>query len=183
LIRVRGILLGLAVIVSGSASAWAQIAIYGQATGASLRFPNSSHMYGGTFGAYATKTVGPISMGADFRGGLLKRGSSVGVFNDTALDMGLLGFRIAVSPGVIPHLPSLMPYAEVLGGLGYWRGGVGVTRQDATHSLAEVVAGLDYAITPIVKWRVAEVTYGRAGAYPGRINPVTVSTGIVLQLP
>ena len=180
---VRGIMLGLAAIVLWGAPARAQIAIYGQATGASLRFPNTSHLYGGTFGFYDTKRTGPITIGGDFRGGLLKRGSSVGSFNDQAMDLGQLGVRVAVAPGVLPLLHSLMPYAEALGGIGYWRGGVGVTRQDATHSLVQLIAGADYAIVPHIHWRVVEFSYGRAGADPGRINPEMLSTGIVLQLP
>jgi hypothetical protein len=183
LIRVRGILLGLAVAILGSASAWAQIAIYGQATGATLQFPNAQHVYGGSFGVFDVKAVGPISIGADFRGALLGKGSSVGPYNSTALDMGQLGVRVAVSPGVIPHLPALMPYAEVLAGVGYWRGGVGVTRQDKMHSLAQIIGGLDYAIKPLIHWRVVEFSYARAGAQPGHINPMTLSSGIVLQLP
>jgi hypothetical protein len=175
-------MLGLVVTVLGVAAARAQIAIYAQATGASLQFPNTSHLYGGTFGFYDTKRTGPISIGADFRGGVMQRGSSVGYFNDQALAMGQLGVRVAVAPGVMPGLHSLMPYAEGLAGFGYWRGGVGVTRQDANHSLIQLVAGADYAIVPHVQWRVIEFTYGRAGADPGRINPETLSTGIVLQL-
>jgi hypothetical protein len=183
LIRVRGIVLGLVVAALGSASAWAQIAIYGQATGATLQFPNSAHMYGGTFGFYDVKPVGPITIGADFRGALLGRGSSVGPYNSTALDMGQLGVRVAVAPGTLHFARSLMPYAEALIGLGYWRGGVGVTRQDAKHSMEQIIVGADYAIKPHVHWRVVEFSYGRAGAAPGHINPMTLSTGIVLQLP
>jgi hypothetical protein len=159
------------------------MAFYAQATGASLQFPNTSHLFGGTFGFYDTKRTGPVTIGADFRGALLKRGSSVGPFNDQALDMGQLGVRVAGAPGVIPVLHSLMPYAEGLIGLGYWRGGIDVTRQDKTHALMQIVAGVDYAIVQHVQWRVVEFSYGRAGAQPGFINPETLSTGIVLQLP
>ncbi len=177
--------MGLTIIALCGATTQAQtpteIAIYGQATGASLQFPNTSHLLGGTFGIYDVKRTGPITIGADFRGALLKRGSSVGVYNDQALDMGQLGVRVAAAPGVLP-LHSLMPYAEALVGLGYWRGGVSVTRQDKMHGMMQVIAGIDYAIVPKVHWRVIEFSYGRAGAQPGFINPETLSTGIVLQL-
>jgi hypothetical protein len=175
--------LGLAVVVLGSASAKAQIAVYGEATGATLQFPNAAHVYGGTFGFYDVKPVGPITIGADFRGALLKRGSSQGIYNDTALDFGQLGVRVAAAPGAIPMLHSLMPYGEAMLGVGYWRGGVGVARQDKTHALMQLIVGADYAIKPRVHWRVVEFSYGRAGAQPGFINPMTLSTGIVLQLP
>jgi hypothetical protein len=175
--------LGLAVAALLSTSARAQIAIYGQATGGNLNFPNASHVYGGTFGIYDTKRVGLISIGADFRGVILQRGSKYGFFNDTALDAGQLGVRVAGAPGAIPKVHSLMPYLEGTIGVGYWRGGVGVTRQDKTHALMQIVAGADYAIVPRIHWRVVEFTYGRAGAQPGFINPETLSIGIVLQLP
>jgi hypothetical protein len=178
-----GIVLGLAVAAFLSTSARAQIAIYGQATGATLRFPNASHVYGGTFGFYDVKPVGPITIGADFRGVILQRGSKYGFFNDTALDAGQLGVRVAGAPGLIPKVHSLMPYLEGTFGIGYWRGGVGVTRQDKTHALVQIIAGADYAIVPRIHWRVVELSYGRAGAQPGFINPITLSTGIVLQLP
>jgi hypothetical protein len=182
-VRVCGIVLGLAVVVFGSAAAKAQIAVYGEATGATLQFPNAAHVYGGTFGFYDVKRAGPVTVGADFRGALLKRGSSQGIYNDTALDYGQFGVRVAAAPGVIPMLHSLMPYGEALFGLGYWRGGVGVTRQDKDHALFQGIVGADYAIKPRVHWRVVEFSYGRAGAQPGFINPMTLSTGIVLQLP
>jgi hypothetical protein len=180
--RVYGMVLGLAAMALWVSPARGQIAIYGEATGASLQFPNSSHVYGGTFGFYDTKPVGPVSVGLDFRGALLKRGSSVGPYNDTALDTGQFGVRVAANPGVLP-LHSLIPYAEGTIGVGYWRGGVGVTRQDKMHALMQIIAGLDYAIVPRVHWRVVEFSYGRAGAQPGFINPMTLSTGIVLPLP
>jgi hypothetical protein len=182
-VRVCGIVLGLAVVMFGGAAAKAQIAVYGEATGATLRFPNASHVYGGTFGFYDVKPVGPVTIGADFRGALLKRGSSLGIYNDTALDYGQFGVRVAAAQGAIPLLHSLMPYGEAMFGVGYWRGGVGVARQDKTHALFQAIVGADYAIKPHVHWRVVEFSYGRAGAQPGFINPMTLSTGIVLQLP
>jgi hypothetical protein len=162
------------------AQAQKQIAIYGEATMGNLQFPNTSHLLGGTFGIYETKTVGPVAIGGDLRGGLLKRGSSVGSYNDQALDMGQLGVRVSASPHVLPL--SLMPYAEGLIGLGYWRGGIGVTRQDKTHALMQVVAGVDVRVYKQLEWRIAEFSYGRAGAQPGRIHPETFSTGIVIVL-
>jgi hypothetical protein len=177
-----GMVLGLAVAVLAAAPARAQIAIYGQATGGDLQFAQSSHVYGGTFGIYDTRRYGPVSAGLDFRGGLMKRGSSVGLYNDTALDTGQFGVRVAAAPGLLPFAHSLMPYAEALIGLGYWRGGVGVTREDGNHFLAQLAVGLDYTIVPHVEWRVAEFTYGRDGAMPGHINPETLSTGIVLRV-
>ena len=173
--------LGLAAAFFLSMPAWGQISVYGQATGANLQYPNTSHLYGGTFGLLATKPVGPLSMGADFRGAMLHRGSSVGAYNDQSLDMGQLGVRVAAAPHVLPL--SLMPYAEALAGLGYWRGGISTSRQDKNHSMFQVVVGTDVPVYKRLQWRVFEATYGRAGAQPGSINPITVSTGFVINLP
>lgn len=181
--RVSGIVLGLASIFFAGGAAQAQMAVYAEASGGSLHFAGTPHMFGSTFGIYDVKQVGPVTMGADFRGAMMKRGSNNGFFNDTALDYGQFGFRIAAAPGAIKPLPKLMPYAEATVGLGYWRGGVDTLRQDATHALMQGILGADYAITPRVHWRVVEFTYGRAGAMPGFIQPATLSTGIVLQLP
>ena len=73
------------------------------------------------------------------RGGVLERGSNKGPNTDTVLDMGQFGVRVAAAPGVLPV--RLVPYVEVLTGLGYWRGGVSVTRQDGNHLFTQVVGG------------------------------------------
>lgn len=138
-------------------------------------------MYGATFGIYKVKQAGPVALGADFRGVMVKRGGSQQSINDTKLDEGQFGFRAAASPHVLPY--SLMPYGEALIGLGYWRAGYGALRQDKTHALMQLVVGLDVPVYKAVQWRVAEFSYARAGAQPGFINPMSVSTGIVIQLP
>lgn len=138
-------------------------------------------MYGATFGIYKVKQAGPVSLGADFRGVMVKRGGTQGSIDDTKLDEGQFGFRAAAAPHVLPY--SLMPYGEALIGLGYWRGGHGALRQDKTHALMQVVVGVDIPVYKAVEWRVAEFSYARAGAQPGFINPMSFSTGIVIQLP
>ena len=100
--RVCGILLGLAAMLIGSMSARAQVAMYGEATGGTLKFQETPHIYGGTFGFYDTKRVGAVGIGADFRGGVLERGSNKGPNTDTVLDMGQFGVRVAAAPGVLP---------------------------------------------------------------------------------
>jgi hypothetical protein len=178
--RVRGIILGLgAMVLLSVPAARAQLAMYAQATGASLQLPNTAHVYGATFGFYDTKRLGLVAIGPDFRGAILKRGDSQGLYTDQALDTGLGGVRVTITPRALP----LMPYGEATIGLGYWRGGVGTTRQDSTHAMMQLVAGVDYTIVPRVDWRVAEFSYGRVGGELGFINPETLSTGIVLRLP
>ena len=179
--RVCGILLGLAGILAGSTPARAQFAMYGEATGGTLKFQETPHIYGGTFGFYDTKHHGPVLIGWDLRGGFLERGSNKGPNTDTVLAQGQGGLRVALAPGILSQ--SLVPYAEVLTGLGYWRGGVSVTRQDANHLLTQVVAGLDYRVTKKIDWRVAEFSYGRLGAQPGAIYPMMLSTGVAIRFP
>ena len=178
----RVVTCGIALLFGWSLRATGQqFAVYGEATGATLQFQETSHMYGGTFGFYDMKPVGPVSMGADFRGVMVKRGGTNGSINDQKLDAGQFGFRISASKGVLPF--SMMPYGEAMIGLGYWRGGVGVLRQDKTHALMQGLVGIDVPVFRSVQWRVVEFSYGRAGAQPGFINPEMISTGIVIQLP
>jgi hypothetical protein len=137
-------------------------------------------MPGATFGFYNAKASGPVSVGPDFRGEILRKGGTQGPFSDQVLESGQFGLRAAASPKVLPL--SLKPYVEGTLGLAYWRGGVGVTRQETTHFIMQVVAGVDCPIAHHFEWRVIEFTYGRAGAQPGFISPETLSTGVVLRL-
>ncbi len=181
--RALGVVLGVAVALLGAATAGAQIqyGMYGEASGGSLRFQQTPHIYGGTFGFFAVKRPGPVDIGADFRGGILGRGSYRGPNTNTFLDMGQVGVRVSAAPGVLAY--SLQPYGEVLTGLGYWQGGVGVLRQYSNHLLTQFVAGLDYNATSRLGWRVAEFSYGVLGATPGHIDPMMLSTGIVVHIP
>lgn len=177
----QGFALGCTLIGGLVLSAPAQIAVYGEATGSSLQFQQTPHMYGATFGIYKVKPVGPVALGADFRGVMVKGGGSQGSIDDAKLDEGQFGLRVATSPSVLPL--SLMPYAEALVGLGYWRGGLGVLRRDRTHALMQLVVGADVPVYRSVQWRVIEFSYARAGSQPGFINPISVSTGFVIRLP
>jgi hypothetical protein len=162
---------------SRSLSQWA---VYGQGTGGTLQFENTADMPGATFGFYNVKPSGPVSVGMDFRGEILRRAGTQGPFSDQVFESGQFGLRAAASPKVLPH--SLTPYVEGTLGVAYWRGGVGVTRQEASHFTIQVVTGLDFPIAHHFEWRVIEFTYGRAGAMPGFISPATLSSGIVLRL-
>jgi len=178
--QVRSMVWALAAIGLLSVPAQAQWAIYAQASGSNLQVPNTTNVYGATFGFYDTKKAGPVLLGADFRGAMMGRGNTSGSYTDQALDMGLLGVRVAAAPGKL----RLMPYVEALLGRGYWRGGEGITRQDSTHGMLQGVAGVDYRMSAHVDWRVVEFGYARVGAeLGGFINPETLSTGIVLRLP
>lgn len=176
-----GLALGMALAGIAAAPAKAQLAAYGEATDANLRFQGTPHMVGGSFGLFYTKTAGPVAAGVDFRGVMVKRGGSLGSENDTKLDEGQLGIRVAAAHGVLPF--SLMPYGEALLGLGYWRGGVNVAREDQSHVLFQGIAGVDLPLYKRLDWRVIEASYARVGAYPGSIDPIAVSTGLVYHFP
>lgn len=174
---VLGVALSAIFVVPGKA----QISVYGEATDASLQFKGTPHMPGGTFGLFKTKPVGPVAMGADFRGVIVKRGGTQGSIDDTKLAEGQFGFRISAGQHVLPL--GLMPYGEALLGLGYWRGGLGVLRQDGNHALLQGVAGIDVPVHGRFDWRIVEFSYARVGAYPGSIDPISVSTGFVYHFP
>lgn len=176
-----GVVLGWALAIMCAAPAKAQLAAYGEATDASLRFQGTPHMLGGTFGLFYTKPVGPVAVGVDFRGVMVKHGGTMKSENDTKLDEGQFGLRLSAGHNILPL--SLMPYAEGLFGLGYWRGGVNVFRQDKRHALVQAVVGVDLPVYKRLDWRVVEFSYARAGAQPGSINPIAVSTGFVYHFP
>lgn len=165
--------------VAASQPAQAQWGIYFQGTGAGLRVANTNHLYGSTFGFYDQKNAGHLTLGADFRGTLLDAGNAQGSFSDERLDYGLFGLRAAANP----NRYHLMPYAEGLVGVGYFREGQGVTRQDQKSGALQAVGGVDMQIHGRWEWRVAEVTYSRLRGQLYTVNPITISSGIVIRLP
>jgi hypothetical protein len=174
-------MLGLVLLLWG-ARAEAQTGLYLQGTASLLQFQNTPFMYGATFGGFRMKNAGPVSLGGDFRGGVTESHNGTSApLTDEALDFGLLGVRVAASPRMLPL--SIKPYAEAMIGFGYWRGGSSVQRQDKNHMLIQFIGGVDVPVSKHFDWRVAEFTFGRAGAQPGSIHPITVSTGIVVRLP
>jgi len=175
-------MLGLAAMLFCGAPAKAQVGLYLQGTASLLQFQNTPFMYGATFGGFRMKDAGPVSLGPDFRGGITESHNGTSApLTDEALDFGLFGVRVAASPRILPL--SMKPYAEAMIGESYWRGGYSILRQDKYHMLVQFVGGVDMPVSKHFDWRVAEFTYGRAGAQPGSIHPITVSTGIVLRIP
>ena len=169
-------------VAVGARSAKAQVGLYLQGTASLLQFRDTPFMYGASFGGYRLKDAGPVSVGLDVRGSITESHNGTSApLTDEALDSGLFGVRVAASPRVLPL--SLKPYGEALIGVAYWRGGLSVARQDKYHMLVQFVGGVDLPVSKRLDWRVAEFTFGRAGAQPGSIYPISVSTGIVLRLP
>lgn len=153
---------------ASSPSAYAQTGIYAQVTGQSNDLNTSSGWFwGATFGLYKDRySAGPVHLGADFRGAILKH-------DQAQFSSGLGGLRLTVVPHVIPF----KVYAEALGGVGIVTNG-----NTATHAQYQLNGGVEYTILPRIDWRVAEIAYnGFSGTGTG--NPIALSSGIVFRLP
>jgi hypothetical protein len=149
-------------------AAHAQTGIYVQFTGQSNDLNSSSGwFFGPTFGFYKDRhSVGPVHLGVDFRGAILKH-------DQARFDSGLGGLRLTF----VPHVVPFKIYAEALGGVGIVSNG-----STTTHGQYQVNGGLEYTILPRIDWRVAEIAYnGYSGTGTG--NPVGLSSGLVFRLP
>lgn len=160
-------------IFLGPLYAKAQVGVYGEFSAAKINQPNTSWVYGPTFGAYYDPWHVPfIGAGIDLRVAFLSTGS-------TTLDSGLAGPRLVF----IPHVLPFQPYVEVLGGIGHDQFGQGVAKQTATDFEYQFLGGLDTTILPRIDWRVVEFSYGGVSGLGSSLNPETLSTGIVVRLP
>lgn len=178
LVRV-GFLALMAMMVFSPMAKAQQYALYMMGTAGNLRTPDTGYAYGGTMGLYREKQGTPlVAWALDMRFTLADGGEVQGAYTDKRLDTGLFGFRLAATP----HM-RLKPYVEGALGYGYWRGGIGLTRQDQHTSVLQGIGGVDYRINSRMDWRVAEVTYSRMSGQIHFINPITMSTGIVLRIP
>jgi opacity protein-like surface antigen len=176
----------------------AQLGVYGTFNAARLNLPvdnsNSDNWaYGGGAGAYLQHGHFVfLSAGLDLRFEDLK-GSSSGSgystsYNETA---GYIGPRLAFRPHILP----VQPYVEALVGAAHIQDTNNVqeltpngiltvnTSPSETKFSYQIVGGLDYTLLPRIDWRVAEVGYGTLKAFGDSVNPISVSTGIVIRLP
>jgi len=146
---------------------------------------NPSGLGGGVY--YDFKTLGPIRLGGDVRGGVLhsnRSASSVtGGKNATTANTVLAGVRASFKT----PFAALKPYIEGAGG---W------TRSDATEAAHtydnfaqyEVFAGADVRIFPMLDLRAIELGIGNmnrfgSGSGTGSVTVKTIGAGIVLHLP
>ena len=182
------LLAAFASVISLSATAHAQVGVYGEFTVnrltgmASSPEPtpnitstrtNSVDPLGGTGGVYYDRwKLGPVKIGADLRGSILttKRGAYVNFNGGGARINSVLG-----GVRVVFHTPvlALKPYVEGLAGLGksdyglLYNGG-GVTSNGIVGNSTvlrnnfeyQALAGLDIKLLPILDYRVAELGYG-----------------------
>ncbi len=113
--------------------AGAQIAVYGTFSAANFQLPNTGWQYGSTFGIYDNRwTIPFFAVGIDSRGSVIG-GKHAGIAS------GLVGPRLAFKPHVLP----IMPYVEVLGGVGHAEYGEGSAAGSATKFEYNFVGGLD----------------------------------------
>jgi hypothetical protein len=155
------------------ATAHAQTALYGQFSASHFNsLPNTNEWgYGGGFGLYSDFQKIPFGkVGGDVRLQFTRPAT-----NTTLFSM-LLGPRIALHPHIIP----LNPYAEFLFGAGHFS--YGNNAPSTTQFDWRVLGGLDKTVLPHLDWRVIEVSYGQLNTYSGQLQPITISTGIVLRL-
>jgi len=153
-------------LLASAPAAHAQTGVYVQFTGQTNDVNSNGWFWGPTFGFYQDRhSAGPVHLGLDFRGAILKHDSA-------QFDSGLGGLRLTIVPHVIPF----KIYAEALAGIGIVANGA-----STTHAQYQVNGGLEYTILPHIDWRVAEVAYnGYSGTGTG--NPVGLSSGLVLRL-
>jgi len=169
-----------------SASAHAQIGIYGKFDATQLNTSNGSAFEipgwysGGGAGIYDDFLhLGPIDLGADLRGDLLAG-------NGQKYRSALAGLRLALKAPILP----IRAYVQGSAGVGV-PSHSGLAGSGAIYDNKfeyQVLGGVDYAIFPHLDWRVAEVGYGRlTGISDGGVTPAsslfTISSGLVVRLP
>ena len=184
----KAVLFLVAVAVATTASAHAQLGVYGEFTVDRLSNiasspqplpPNSTDPafkrkdtvdpLGGTGGVYYDfLKLGPVKLGADVRGSILttKRGAYVNFNGPGARIYSALG---GVRASFQTPVKSLKPYIQISAGLGRSDYGLFVYRPPSQAPVPNAIfsnfqyeglAGLDIKLLPIVDWRVAEFGYG-----------------------
>jgi hypothetical protein len=205
--NISKVLLALTSALLTVATAQAQLSAYGTVTvrrmtdipytQGTTSFTNGSFDPVGATGGifYDFRTVGPVRLGADVRGTIANstQGAiSVANAGGGHLDSGLGGIRASFHTPFVP----IKPYAEGMVGVARTNFGTqfnnglattGLTKQTgiqlSSHLEYDVFAGVDYAILPILDFRIVELGYGAVQG-SGHTYPVqSLSTGIVIHLP
>ena len=205
----KAVLVLAAVTAVATASAHAQLGVYGEFTVNRLSNIASSPLpetpttlankrndtvdpIGGTGGVYYDfLKLGPVKLGADLRGSILttKRGAYVNFNGSGARIYSALGGVRAVFH--TPFVP-LKPYIQ--GSVGLGRTDYGLISASSTNGQVvlhnnfeyEGLAGLDIKLLPVLDWRVAEFGYGGLNPFGADSHnyPIKqVSMGFVFHLP
>jgi hypothetical protein len=190
---VGALLVFAALTISSAAPARAQGAIYGVVTGERVsgftcQDPQNNcannngkeEPYGGTFGVYYDfRSIGPVRLGADFRGSVLNAAKSAeyyGTSPDQIRHYSALG---GLRGSIGTPIKILHPYAEVAGGYARY---IGTLVPTANYTQVQGLVGVDVNLLPWLDLRAIE--FG-AGAIFGPANHSTqsIGAGLVLHLP
>ncbi|MDE3104312.1 MAG: hypothetical protein KGK08_03970 [Acidobacteriota bacterium] len=177
--RTAALALLTVVVFAGGQRAIAQIGLYGGLTGAKPAAANTAWMFGPSAGVYFNRGYGVVAAGPDVRGAFLSRGDTTGSGSSESLKTLLLGYRLAVTPHVLPF----KPYGEVLGGLGSLTAGQGAARTTGLHPAYGFAVGLDWTILPRLDLRALEFADERFTGNAGAFSEQILTTGVVLRLP
>jgi hypothetical protein len=204
-----GKFVGLVLVTLGCAAAQAQFGVYGtysatRMNGIQCLDPSGhcssgggvvspSGLGGGVY--YDFKTLGPLRLGIDARGGIAKSNKSAvnssGGDGATISNYGLAGVRAQI------HVPYtfLKPYVEAAAGIArsdatepYTLVGGSVTKPYDNFVQYQGIAGVDVKVLPILDLRAIELGIGnmnRIGSGNGTssVGVKTIGVGIVLHLP
>ncbi len=200
--NLRKVLLLLAVATFITATAPAQLGVYGTFTASRLgniksspEIPNSNGVnndvspLGGTGGIYYDFfKLGPVKLGADLRGSIAttKRGAYTNANGGGArVNSALFGVRASFHT---PIFHSLKPYLQASAGIGSSNYGLlysnGVTLRNNFEYMG--FAGVDIPILPIMDFRLVEIGMGGLnpfGTTSHNYSLQSVSTGVVFHLP
>jgi len=200
--NLRKALLLLAVATFVTATAPAQLGVYGTFTASRLGNIKSSpeissstgvnndvSPLGGTGGIYYDFfKLGPVKLGADLRGSIVttKRGAYTNANGGGArINSALFGVRASFHT---PVLHSLKPYLQASAGIGSSNYGLlysnGVTLRNNFEYMG--FAGVDIPILPIMDFRLVEVGMGGLNPFGNNSHNYSlqsVSSGVVFHLP
>ncbi len=202
--NLRKALLLLAVATLATATAQAQLGVYGTFTANKLSNIKSSpeattpsavnndvSPLGGTGGVYYDfLKLGPVKLGADLRGSIVttKRGAYTNANGGGArINSALFGVRAVFHAPVLQHV--LKPYVQGSFGLGSSNygllyGNTGVSLRNNFEYMG--FAGVDIPLLPIMDFRLVELGVGGLnpfGANSHNYSLQSVSTGVVFHLP
>ncbi len=162
---------------------------------------NPAGIIGGAY--YDFRTVGPVRLGIDLRGGTQHSNksatSSAGGNNATGLDTMLVGLRGSFHT----RYSWLSPYAQVsagyarsnatlpFGAAGLSGSGTPTARTEDNFLMYEAFAGLDIHVFPVIDVRPIELGIGNmnrfgstsAGDGPGSIGVMSIGAAIVFHMP
>jgi hypothetical protein len=144
---------------------------------------NSTSPVGGVLGVYYDfRNFGPVRVGVDLRGSLLrtKRGADEDFLGaGTHINSFLGGVRVSFRTPI--KVIQLKPYLQASAGLG--RSDFGLSPNLSNGFEYHGYAGVDIKLLPVLDWRAVELGYGGIDGNGHNYPLGSVSTGFVVHLP